>query len=330
MQRLLKFSSYLLIAISVIYSVYWFATASIIEKKFGLAFEEITSGAAVSLGNVEVTGYPKEFDVMLQDFSVNVENTISWSTPEIHLVAASLNPTRLGLDLSRPHAIGGRWGDMTVDTERAQIIALFSRTTALLLHDLRFALEGAVLEHTQGFGVSAEKVIAVLKYLEGAESGVYRLETEITGANISKIVSNLPEGHARLGPIVGVVDVVFTSPWSAGGLTSELPVFRGALLHKLTAGIGSSDLALTGKLHINADATVSGQVTLTVTKWRELLTLAKKMGKIDAEGEEIFAEMLTEVEKLSGQPETLELPLIIKNGAVTYGVFTLGLVPPIR
>lgn len=330
MRRIIKVLGYIGAAAALLYCGYWYVAAATIVSNINSAFSQRNATAEVSLGNVEILGFPTDFDVKLQDVSVNVKDNFSWSTSGVRLVAASLEPTRLDIDLSRPHAIAGRWGDMELDTERAQVIALFGKNASLPLQDLRFALEGAELNHADGFAVAAESVIAVIKNLEGKDRGVYRLETEIIGADISKLFPGLPESHQRLGPISGVLDVLFTSAWEAGDLPNKLPAFQGTRLQKLSAEIGRSAVALAGTLQFNSNKTVSGEVTLTVTNWRDLLSVAKEMGKIDAEGEEIFAEMLTDVEALSSKPGILELPLVIKNGAVTYGIFTIGLIPPIH
>lgn len=330
MHRLLSICFYSIIAIGILFSGYWFAAASFIQTKIELALSQETSTSSLNLSEVTVTGFPRYFDVDVRDFSARQDDVFSWSTPGARITAASLDPTRLDIDLSRPHAIGGRWGDMVLDTERAQVIALFGKTTLLPLQDLRFALEGAKLGHSNGLGLAAEKIIAVIKNREGEDPGVYSVETEITGTDITKIFPELPNNYRRLGPIRGSANIFFTSGWAAGDLTASLPVFRGAILEKLSASIGNSELNLNGTLQINPDSSVSGNVTLTITQWRELLNLAKLVGKIDGEGKEVFAEILSEVEALSGKPGTLELPLVIKNGAVTYGVFTLGVIPPIR
>lgn len=330
MSRLVKIAGYATVAIAILYSGYWFFAASFIKTRIDLALSQETPIARLDLGEITVTGFPKNFDVNLRDLSVTHDTSFHWSTSEARLSAASLDPTRLDIDLSRPHAIGGRWGDVVLDTERAQVIALFGKTAQLPLQDLRFALESAKLSHASGQGLAAEKVISVIRNREGEDPGVYRIETEITGADISKILPDLPVIYHRLGPVVGVADVFFTSGWSVGDLTASLPAFRGAILQKLSASFGNSDLSLDGTLQVSPDANISGEVTLTITKWRELLQLAKLIGKIDEDGQEIFAEMLAEVESLSGKPGTLELPLVIKNGAITYGIFTLGVIPPIR
>ena len=330
MKRMVKIAGYAAIAIAIVYSGYWFIAASFIKTRIDLAFSHKPPIGRLNLGDITVTGFPQNFDINIRDFSLAHDNTFRWSTPGARLSAASLDPTRLDIDLSRPHAIGGRWGDMVLDTERAQVIALFGKTTLLPLQDLRFALEGAKLGHSNGLGLAAEKIIAVIKNREGEDPGVYSVETEITGTDITKIFPELPNNYRRLGPIRGSANIFFTSGWAAGDLTASLPVFRGAILEKLSASIGNSELNLNGTLQINPDSSVSGNVTLTITQWRELLNLAKLVGKIDGEGEEVFAEILSEVEALSGKPGTLELPLVIKNGAVTYGVFTLGVIPPIR
>ena len=290
MGRLVKIAGYATVAIAILYSGYWFFAASFIKTRINLALSQETSITKLDLGEITVTGFPRNFDINVRDFSVNHDVSFHWSTPGARLTAASLDPTKLDIDLSRPHAIGGRWGDMVLETARAQVIALFGKTYPLPLQDLRFALEGAKLSHANGLGLAAEKIIAVIKNRAGEDPGVYRIETEITGADFSKILPDNPQSYHRFGPIVGVADVFFTSGWSAGDLTAPLPAFRGATLQKLSASFGNSDLNLDGTLQISSDGTVSGEVTVTISQWRELLTFAKFIGKIDEDGEEIFSE----------------------------------------
>ena len=330
MRSAFKFLFWIVATLTILWSGYWLTAAFVIKSKILLALNQSTPTASLSLGQIEVSGFPSKFDVELRDFSIQHNDEISWSTSGARLTAASIDPTMLDIDMSRPHAIRGRWGEMILDTERAQIIALFGKTAALPLQDLRVAFDQLSLEHAEGMELTAEKLIAVVKNRTGEDPGVFLVETEITGTDISKIVPDLPAGYQRLGPLTAVFDTFFTAGLTLGDTSMPLPDFRGLVLHKMSTGFGESNITLEGKLQWAPNGTVSGEVNLEVTNWRSLLKLAKDMGKTDAEGEQVFSEMLADVEAISGKPGTLQLPLTIRNGAITYGMLTLGLIPPIR
>ena len=330
MRRMAYILGFVLATAAVLWSGYWFMAATALKSNIELALNSENETSYVALEAVEVSGFPSEFDIQLSGLSAQIRDDLKWSTPSARIVAASADPTRFDIDMSRPHAIGGRWGDITLDTERAQIIALFGKTQALPLQDLRVALENPTLEHSEGMGLAAEKLIAVIKNRAGEDPGVFLVETEITGANISKLLPDLPEGYQRLGPVTAVFDTFFTAGWTPGDTSAPMPEFRGVVLQKMSLGFGESDITLEGKLQLNPNGTVTGEVNLAITNWRSLLKLARVMGKTDAEGEQIFGEMLADVEALNGKPGTLEVPLSIRNGAITYGMLTLGLIPPIR
>lgn len=330
MRIVVKIFFWCVATVAVLWSAYWFTAASVIKNKISLAVNQSKPSPYLSLDSVEVSGFPSEFDVELRNFSLKHDNEFSWSTPAARLTAASLDPTQVDIDISRPHAIAGSWGDMMLNTERAQIIALFGKTSSLPLQDLRVALEAPTLDHATGMSVATEKLIAIIKNRPGEDPGVFLVETEITGADISKILPDLPSRYQRLGPVTAMFDAFFTAGWTPGDTSAPFPDFRGIVLQKMSVGFGESDITLEGKLQLNPNGTVSGEVNLGVTNWRSLLTLAKEMSKIDAEGEKIFGEMLSDVEALSGKPGTLKLPLTIRNGTITYGMLTLGLIPPIR
>lgn len=330
MRRLAILSGIMAAVTAALWSTYWIVAASFIEGEIELAFSRGAPGLQTGLESVSVSGFPSAFDVALTKMSAASRHGVTWSTPGATLTAASLNPTRLEIDLSQPQAIGGRWGDLTLKTTEAQVIALFGKTIQLPLQDLRLALVGLDVTHESEAGFAAEKVIAVITNREGEDAGIYRLEMEVTGADLSRLAAWLPEGYGRLGPVSAVVDAFFTSGWEVGALRGEAPAFRGAIIQKATAGFGTSDLTLEGQLLLDPEGTLSGEVTLTVTNWRDLVALAQDLGKIDAETGQVFTDMLSDVEALRGKPGTLEMPLTIRKGSVTYGILTLGLIPPIR
>ena len=330
MRRLTIAAGVLAVVVATLWSAYWVVAASFIKDKIEVAFFRGAPGLEMSLEDASVSGFPSTFDVELKNVSIASREGFTWSTPGASLMAASLDPTRIDIDLSQPQAIGGRWGEMTLKTTEAKVIALFGKTSQLPLQDLRFALGGFDLTHANGNGLTAEKVIAVIKNREGEDPGVYRVETEVTGADISRLLPGLPKEYQRLGPVVAVLDAFYTSGWDVEAARGSVPTFRGAILQQAKAGFGNSDLTLTGKLQLDPENTISGEVTLTVTNWRDLLGLARATGKIDAEAEQVFADMLADVEALSGKPGTLELALSIRKGSITYGILTLGLIPPLR
>ena len=330
MRRLTIAAGVLAVTVATLWSAYWVVAASFIENKIELAFSKGAPGLELKLEDASVSGFPSTFDVELKNVSIGSRDGFSWSTPGATLTAASLDPTRIDIDLSQPQAIGGRWGAMSLKTTEAQVIALFGKTAQLPLQDLRLALGGVGLSHANGNDFAAEKVVAVIKNRAGADPGIYHVEAEATGANISGLFPGLPSAYQRLGPITAAGDVFYTAGWDAEAIRGSAPKFRGAIFERASVSFGNSDIELGGQLRVDPEGTLSGEVKLTVTNWREILGLAKAMGKIDAETEQIFSDMLADVEALNGKPGTLELPLTIRKGTVTYGILTLGLIPPIR
>lgn len=309
---------------------YWTYAASTIEDKIELALGLDHSDPHTKVENVSVSGFPSKFDIQLTGISTTTAQGITWATPLARLVMASYDPSRIDIDLSQPHAIGGSWGEFALTTEGARIIALLNPDAQFALADLRFALESpALLKEGKAFS-RAEKIIAV-STLNGAEGpNVFQVETEFTGVDLANLIEGLPDRYSRLGPVQGLVDVYFSKPWDLSVATGSAPSYTGAVLRRARATFGESTLTLSGKLALNADGKVTGQVTAVIDDWRPLLDVPLEMGRIDAETRDIIAEMLTDVEALNGTIGQLTLPLTIQEGRVTYGMLTLGVIPPLK
>lgn len=318
-----------LAAAASLWGGYWMYAASMIEEKIELALGFGDTGPQTKVEHVSVTGFPTKFDIALNGISAKTAQGFTWTTPLARFVTASYDPSRIDIDLSQPHAIGGSWGEFTLTTSAARIIALLNRDAQFALADLRFALESPALGKNGKAFSSAEKIIAVSKVNEDEGPNVFQVETEITGMDIASLIEGLPERYARLGPVQGVADVYFSKPWDISVATASAPSYTGAVLRRARANFGESTLTLSGKLALNTDGKLSGQVTAIIDNWRPLLDVPLEMGRIDAEARDIIAEMLAEVEALDGKVGQLTLPLTIQDGRVTYGMLTLGLIPPL-
>ena len=122
----------------------------------------------------------------------------------------------------------------------------------------------------------------------------------------------------------------FDRAWDLSALEQGRPQPRRIRIRLAEAKWGELELALAGTLEIDAEGRPDGRLTVKARNWRDILTLIRAGGWMPAGWVDLVEDALSLAAQLSGNPQSLDLPLDFSDGAMSLGPIPLGAAPVIR
>ncbi|MBK1637309.1 hypothetical protein CKO19_16480 [Rhodovulum adriaticum] len=311
-----------------LWSGYWVAGAYTLEQATARAFNEARrAGAAAEFDEAAVSGYPTRFATSLADISVSGENLV-WQTQAVMIDAESHRPFDIALDLSEPHRIAGRFGDLGVDASEAQVTALFRPEWELPLDRIALDATEVFVNFSDQGRIDMTRVLSALQQ-DPDSMTTYRVAAAIEDMVLNGLLVDLPPDY-HIIPEVRLDGLLrFDRAWDRSVLEEGAPLLVELVLSRAAFEFGSSAITLQAQLSRDQHAAVSGTVNVTVQGWRSLFDLALEVGYIDLELESFFLPILQELASQEVPETELSLPLRIEDGTVSFGAITLGMLPTV-
>lgn len=318
----------LVVVLSALWSGYWFVGASGVRAGFESWFEaRRTEGWQAEYSDLAVNGFPNRFDTTLTNPALADPHTgLAWQAPFLQIFALSYRPN---------HIIAVFPNSQTVSTPRARYsLASADMRASMVMEpqsDLAFnranlTSEALLIRNSDGAETKLSGLQAALRREAGAR---YRLAINADG-----LAPPSPEAFSLSGDLPDTLSTLradatlaFSKPWDISALEAGRPQPREIKLHLAEAKWGALELAAAGTLLIDRAGTPTGEITIKARNWRDILTLAQSSGALPEALARQIEQGLTLLSQLSGNAETLDIPLTFKSGMIRLGPVPLGPAP---
>lgn len=328
-----------LLAVIVIAAVgwagYWWLGASAAQSGFSAWFEARRAGGWVAdTSDISVRGFPNRFDTTFTDITlVDPETGWAWQAPFFQLFALSYQPNhviatwpgsqslatprqRFDVTSSKMQASGVLGADTTLPLRRATLVADTlaitddaDETTAMTA--LRLAVERVEgTEATYHLGLAADN-------LSPARAARLRLDRQ----------GRLPQTFSAFS---ADITATFDEPWDRRALEVSRPQPRQITVTLAEARWGDLELAAAGALDVDATGQPSGRLTVRARNWRDILQLARASGQLSPGLIDQMETGLSVLARLSGNNQTLDIPLDLRAGRVFLGPVPIGTAPILK
>jgi hypothetical protein len=313
---------------------YWFIGAQAVERglRNWLAARE-ADGWVVSTASLNTAGFPNRFDTTLREVELADPSTgWAWSAPIFQVLALSYRPS---------HVIAV-WPDTQTVATPLQKIDLTSERMrgSVVFADMRaFTLDRATVEFTAVVAQSSADWRAGLGSgqlaLRRTPAAVNSYDLSLQAADFAppeSLVTGLLARSTLIGDTVQRLaldaSVVFDAPWDRRAIEERRPQPRQIDLRLARASWGELDLRIAGTLDVAEDGVPTGSLTVKATNWREMLALAQAAGLVPERLAPLLEGGLAQMARMTGNPDTLDVPLRFDGGRVSLGgVLPLGPAP---
>ena len=317
----------------VAYSAYWVVGSRGAQSGIAAWFKDRRGeGWQAEYADLTLRGFPNRFDSTLTaPVLADPDSGLMWQAPFLQLFALSYRPNHVIAvwPNSQRFATPTQTYDITSSDMRASLVLL--PETNLPLDRVRFVSD--TIEITSDSGARTA--------LGGVQMAISRVQTTTQTyrftVNADGLVPPLPAGLAvntplpdHLDTLRGDITVAFSRPWDITAISASRPQPTHIDLKLAEAKWGGLELQFAGTLDVDAAGQPSGKITVKARNWRDIVQLAVGLGWLPSGLAKRLEQGLSLASGLSGNAETLDIPLSFGGGLVSLGPIPIGPSPVLR
>lgn len=315
---------------------YWLVGARATEAAFAGWFDaRRADGWVAEYEALDTAGFPNRFDTSFTGLSLaDPDNDLAWQAPLFQVLTLSYTPHRFIAVWPHEQVLARPDQRLTITSEDMRASISFVPGLSLPLDHATFETTSAGIASSNGWESRIGHGQISIRRTPGGAANSYDLYLDATdlapGADYMqglRGVANLPDVIERV-----TVDgrAVFDAPWDRFAIERQRPQPTRIELDSLDATWGDLALAARGALDVDADGLPTGQIDVTATNWRDMVALAQATGALSPDWAGPLTRALEGLARLSGNPETLDVPLRFGRGIMSIGPIPIGAAPKIR
>ena len=310
------------------WSGYWWVASSAAERGVrGWIDARAAEGWVVGYDDISTSGYPNRVDTTITGLELaDPETGVSWSAPMFQILALSYRPHHVIVAWPPEQSFATPLETVTITSQTMRGSAVFDPGPALAIDHATIEFAKVGLVSTAGWSASLAKGLLAARRTPAIENSY---DFAFSAQDL-----RLPEGFARgfarqrlvgdtLRALTLDATVLFDAPWDRRAIEDRRPQPRKLELGLAQATWGELDLKLAGQLDIDAVGLPTGEIMVKATNWREILQLAVATGALAESIAPLVESGLESLARLSGNPDTLDVPLQFAKGRIMLA----GLVP---
>lgn len=320
--------TWIVLIVGVIYCGYWFVAARQAETATLQALAEAEArGLEVRHQGLSIAGFPNRFDLTLTEPDVyHMQSGTGWRAPFLQVFALSYAPWNLIAALPNEQVLSLRGQNVTVNSTRMQASLFLRPRPSLPVRDVKWVAEGASLRSDAGWSMGFASANLSLVGTEPGAEVAFRVLDLVPDQRISAQLSSagLP---AAIGRIDALADLTLDRPVT---LREAPPAVQAIALRETHIDWGP--VKVTGKGEVQADALgfAEGTIELRIAGWRTAYDAARAAGLLPERMAVAVGSVLEHLASRSGEPDSIDLPLVMQQGRMMLGPMPLGPAPRLR
>lgn len=317
------------------WSGYWFVGQQGLQQAFGQWFDARRSeGWVAETSDLSVQGFPNRFDTSFNNLALaDPETGLAWEAPFFQILTLSYRPNHVIAVWPNDQLIATPQDKFRVQSTDMRASLVLTPSTALA--PKRATLTAEFLRVTPlGRPDETTALTALTLAAERTNGATYRLGLSAEGLSPST------PWRARLDPqntlpsqLAGLrvdLTVSFDKPWDRSAIEDARPQPTHINLVLADATWGQLQLQAAGEVSINDMGQPTGEITIKARNWRDILGLAVASGALPESLAKTLESGLSMMAQMAGNPQTLDIPLNLRNGRVMLGPIPLGPAPVLR
>ncbi len=323
-----------IIAAAALYAGYWFVGSNGASAGFERWFEERRAeGWVADVEEIKTVGFPSRFDTTLTNVSLADPDTgVAYSAPFLQIFALSYKPEHLIAVWPNEQTFGSPYGKAAVTSADMRASLIVKKNTALSLEKANYTTDDLAIKMDTGEAFGASKALVAVELTPTVENSYH------FGVDLKDVTLPQPQGiRLEVGLLPEQLDYAradvtaqFDAPWDLNALQSARPQPTNISVKLIEAKWGQLELRLAGAFDVDAQGRANGKITVKAQNWRDILTVSAASGAIPVQLVRPIEQGLSLLSGLSGNRNTLDLPLDLKDGQMKLGPIPLGPAPLFR
>lgn len=319
----------LIVAAATLWGAYWFIGARSVQAGFEAWFDaRRAEGWVAETSDLRVRGFPNRFDTTLSDIALADPNSgWAWEAPFFQIFALSYKPNHIIATWPNEQLLATPFAKYDISSAQMQA-SVVTEGTALALARTNLAADTLQITGPSGDGTNMTAFRAGLVH-EGAN--LYRFALTAQDLAPARAFRALVDQTGKLPRTLSAfsadITMQFDAAWDRHALEDARPQPQALNVNLAEAKWGELELALAGDLVIDTQGWAEGKLTVKARNWREIVQMAVAAGVLPDGWAETLTGGLQMVAGMSGNPNTLDLPLTFSGQTLYFGPIPLGPAP---
>lgn len=322
----------LVLIVLALFTGYWYWSAQATERAVTAWVEaREAEGWQAEYSNITTRGYPLNFVTVIEDPRFADPATgLAYSAPSLTFERQSFKPTEIVARFDDTSTISTPYETITLTKDLGTALLYVEPSLDLRLIESSVTFDNLTASSTNGWDMK----------LDGAQFTTVRDADDPLTHEISFVAEGLEppaewvrrfDDSALLSDRFDLFDMQLTAtfdrPWDITALQGPRPQPSHVEIEKIAARWGMLDLMLAGELDVGPDGTPTGTVSIKAQNWREMLELAVDAGAIPEKLRDIAFGAGKMLAGLSGNTDTIDADLTLRDGKIYLGFIPLGPAP---
>ena len=318
------------------WSGYWYVHATAVDRAVtGWLAERRAAGWVAEADDVRVRGFPSRVDTTLTGLDLaDPKAGWSWHAEAFQVLSLSYRPNHVIAVLPGEQVLATPLDTFRATAERLRGSVIFKPTPRLELDHMTFEIGDMQIASDSGWTAKIGKaILATRQAADGtpfAHDLAFNAERLALPEALTETLTGRLGGKRVLPAEIGTVGVdatlVFDKPWDRPAVEGENPALEAIRVRDLALTWGTLDLHGSGTLEVDAHGFARGRMDLKARNWRAMVDVAEEAG-LDPGVAAAVRGGLGLMASLSGNRDTVSVPLDFKGGVARLGPIVLGPAP---
>ena len=329
----------ILVAVVIIgalgWSAFWWLGARAVDRDLtAWVADRQNTGWVAHIDDIQTRGFPNRFDTTLSGVELADPNTgIAWTAPFFQVFRLSYEPGHIIAIWPQDQMIATPNQRINITTERARASFVFETNQNWTLDRSNIAVNDAKLTSNRDWSAEIAEVLLATRMSDRVPGAI---DIGFDAKDIRPANPALRK-LAQMDVVPGVFEstkidasLTFDRPWDRFAIETARPNLTALDLHKMQLNWGQLELWAAGELQFDAQGRATGSITVKAKNWREILQLLVATGWLPTGIANPLETGLELLATLAGSKTTLDAPLTIKDGSMSFGPIPLGTIPALK
>lgn len=317
------------------WSGFWLWQASVRDRALTdwLAARQ-ADGWIAEAGNIRVTGFPSRVDSFVTDLDLaDPDAGWAWRADELQVLSLTYRPQHIIAALPGNQVLGTPYDTARFNAGNLRGSVLFHPTPRLELDRMTFEIGDMRIAGDAGWSARIGEAILATRQSarEGAAPFAHDLAFDAKGVGLPPELMETLRARDMLPGEIGTLSLdstlAFDRPWDREAVETGLPALEEVRVRSMELIWGRLILRGQGTLGVDARGFAEGRLDLTATNWRAMIDVAQRSGLIAGPFAATLRTGLGLLARLSGDGESIALPLDFAAGETRLGPIPLGSAP---
>lgn len=315
------------------WSGFWFWNAQMRDRVLTNWLEERRAAGWVAEGDVRVIGFPNRVDAVVTGLELaDPRAGWSWKAPEFRILSLTYQPHHMILAFPGQQTVATPFDTARIEAEKFVGSIVFEPNTRLALDHSTIEMDQLHIEGETGWKAAIGKALfstrqsadTTTPFAYDVDFGAKDLS--LPGTWIAQIDQAGLLGD-RINSAHLDATLVFDRAWDRAAIEGENPTLLEIRVRDVAFLWGKLDLQGKGRLRVDERGYAEGKLDVTARNWFEMLDAAERSGLLNSGVAGTLRGALKLYARLSGQGDSVALPLEFKDGMARLGPVTVGPAP---